>query len=345
VVSSTLATTFSHNSFTIEWWINPSSVACCNNQISLNGATWTDFVSHMGWNNDMYIGSNSNGDRFQTASNSVDVGAWQSYTYTFENGPTTATAKLYKNGVLIESANSWANNSNTISSIQFGVGGSNSIAGKMSSIRIYNKALTNSEVIQNYNAFESRFGLSNVTIGSQVWTNKNLDVTTYRNGDPIPQVTDASTWASLTTGAWCYYNDDPANGVIYGKLYNWYAVNDARGLAPAGWHIPTKSEWETLYTATTGGSMKTTGITRWNTPNTSATNESGFAGLPGGLRHGTNVAGNGSFGYIGDYGFWWSKTASSLTEAWDPTLTFNGSGILDYTARKDFGLSVRLIKD
>ena len=81
-----------------------------------------------------------------------------------------------------------------------------------------------------------------VTICNQYWMPKNLDVDHYRNGDPIPQVTDPEVWGTLTTGAWCYYNNDPANGAVYGKLYNWYAVNDPRGLAPAGWHIPTEAE-------------------------------------------------------------------------------------------------------
>lgn len=97
-----------------------------------------------------------------------------------------------------------------------------------------------------------------ITIGTQIWSNTNLDVTTYRDGTPIPQVTDPTAWVNLTTGAWCYYNNDPANGAIYGKLYNWYAVagihdaaslNDPslrKQLAPQGWHIPTDAEWTTL---------------------------------------------------------------------------------------------------
>lgn len=87
-----------------------------------------------------------------------------------------------------------------------------------------------------------------VTIGTQEWKLKNLDVTHYRNGDPIPQVTDPTQWANLTTGAWCYYNNDSTNGTIYGKLYNWYAVNDPRGLAPIGYHIASDQEWATLFT-------------------------------------------------------------------------------------------------
>jgi uncharacterized protein (TIGR02145 family) len=346
VVSSTLATTFSHNSFTIEWWINPSSATCCNNAISLNGVNWTDFASHMWYNNEMFVGSTTN-NRFQTASNSVDVGAWQSYTYTFENGTSNATAKLYKNGVLINSASNWDNNSNTISSIQFGVGESNSIAGKMSSIRIYKKALTDSEVLQNYKAFESKFGLSSVAIGSQIWTNKNLDVTTYRNGDPIPQVTDPTAWAGLTTGAWCYYNNDPANGAIYGKLYNMYAVKDSRGLAPQGWHIPSDAEWTSLGIllggdAAAGGKMKTTGITRWTTPNTSATNESGFTGLPGGYRYD-----NGTFDRIGNAGFWWSTTQYDANALYLRRLDYNSGNLIIDKNTYDMhgGFSVRLIKD
>ena len=106
--------------------------------------------------------------------------------------------------------------------------------------------------------------IPSITICNQVWMLKNLDVSTYRNGDPIPQVTDPTTWVGLTTGAWCYYNNDPANGAIYGKLYNWYAVNDPRGLAPTGWHVPSDAEWTELSTCldaisptgNVGGKMK-----------------------------------------------------------------------------------------
>jgi uncharacterized protein (TIGR02145 family) len=192
---------------------------------------------------------------------------------------------------------------------------------------------------------EYKTSIFSVTIGSQVWTNKNLDVTTYRNGDPIPQVSDPSAWAGLTTGAWCYYNNDPANGAIYGKLYNWYAVNDPRGLAPQGWHIPTDAEWTTLGNllggdAAAGGKMKTTGTTRWTTPNTSATNESGFAGVPGGLR-----ISDGTFVRVGIYGYWWSATESFYISPWLRYLYYSsGDLVMSYDSKKN-GLSVRLIKD
>ena len=87
-----------------------------------------------------------------------------------------------------------------------------------------------------------------IKIGSQTWISKNLDVSSYRNGEPITEVQDKEAWAILTTGAWCYYENKTANGTKYGKLYNWYAVNDPRGLAPNGYHIPTDAEWTTLST-------------------------------------------------------------------------------------------------
>jgi len=186
---------------------------------------------------------------------------------------------------------------------------------------------------------------NSVTIGRQIWTDKNLDVTRYRNGDVIDQITNTTDWANATTGAWCYYNNDPANGAIYGKLYNWYAVNDPRGLAPAGWHVPSDPEWTTLSTylggnAVAGGKMKTTGITRWTTPNTSATNESGFTGLPGGYR---NLFG--SFYNVRISGYWWSATVNDSTYAWFRYLYYDDGYLYRSLNNKKNGFSVRLVKD
>jgi uncharacterized protein (TIGR02145 family) len=184
-----------------------------------------------------------------------------------------------------------------------------------------------------------------VTIGTQIWTNKNLDVTTYRNGDPIPQVTDPTAWAGLTTGAWCYYNDDPANGAIYGKLYNWYAVNDPRGLAPAGWHVPTETEWQTLIgtlggASVAGGEMKSTGTTYWGSPNT-GTNSSGFSALPGGLR---DVGGNFFGGGPGGVSTMWSST--SLTVSTSRNFFISSSDdIISFDGEIKRGKTVRLVKD
>ena len=182
-----------------------------------------------------------------------------------------------------------------------------------------------------------------VTIGTQVWTNKNLDVSTYRNGDIIPQITDATTWANLTTGAWCYFNNDPANGTIYGKLYNWYAVNDSRGLAPSGWHIPTDAEFITLTnylggSTLAGGKMKFVGTTRWITPNTDATNESGFRALPGGFRYYES-----SFLQKGVRALFWTATASGDAVFYN---IYNNSGSLTRgTEGKVDGFSVRIVQD
>ena len=183
-----------------------------------------------------------------------------------------------------------------------------------------------------------------ITIGSQVWTSKNLDVSTYRNGDTIPQVQDQNAWAELTTGAWCYYDNDTTNGTKYGKLYNWYAVNDPRGLAPIGYHIPTDAEWtiltDYLSELVAGSKMKSTGTQYWLGPNTEATNESGFSGLPGGLRNF-----NGAFARVGGGGYWWCSTETKGDGALVRVLGY-GFGYVDRlnVSQKD-GFSVRCLRD
>jgi uncharacterized protein (TIGR02145 family) len=138
---------------------------------------------------------------------------------------------------------------------------------------------------------------------------KNLDVTTYRDGTPIPEVQNQAAWTALTTGAWCYYNNDPANGTIYGKLYNWYAVNDPRGLAPVGYHVPSLAEYIILRdylggASVAGGALKETGTTHWQSPNTGATNSSGFTLLGSGYRNSSN----GNFQYLTLYSDTWTST-------------------------------------
>jgi len=130
-----------------------------------------------------------------------------------------------------------------------------------------------------------------ITIGTQTWMAENLRVTKYRNGDTIPKVTDNTAWKALTNGAYCNYNNSINIDTIvtYGGLYNWFAVNDNRSIAPVGWHVPTFAEWTTLITYLSGdnvagGKMKEIGTTHWKTPNTDATNESGFTALPVGYR-------------------------------------------------------------
>ena len=184
-----------------------------------------------------------------------------------------------------------------------------------------------------------------VIIGDQIWALKNLDVDTYADGTAIPQVTDPVEWAGLTTGAWCYYNNDPATGAIYGKLYNFYAISDPRGLAPTGYHVPTETEWNTLTTylggmAVAGGKIKETGIVHWNAPNTAATNESLFTALPGGGR-----LANGPFFGIGNLGFWWTSSESTVTNAWFRRAFYNSAEVDRANVNKPIGLSIRLIKN
>ena len=195
--------------------------------------------------------------------------------------------------------------------------------------------------------------LPRVTICSQVWTTKNLDVTTYSDGTPIPQVTDANAWANLTTGAWCYYNNDPTNNAAYGKLYNWYAaagIYDAtssanpalrKSLAPLGWHIPTDTEWTTLTTclggeSVAGAAMKEAGTTHWLGLNT-ATNSSGFTGLPGGRRFG-----NLPFGLIGSVGYWWSSSAGGAARYIEGGVSTN---VIYFYFSLPSGLSIRCVRD
>ena len=188
---------------------------------------------------------------------------------------------------------------------------------------------------------------STVTIGSQIWMQKNLNVCKYRNGDDIPQVQDPTAWSKLTTGAWCYRENKTANGLIYGKLYNWYAVNDPRGLAPADYHIPSDAEWNTLITFlggrdVAGGKMKATGTSLWTSPNTDATNSSGFTGLPGRLRFY-----DGSFSYS-DYndGYWWSASErGDIASSWNYELDSQDGSVLRDDDLKTYGYSVRCVKD
>ncbi len=193
----------------------------------------------------------------------------------------------------------------------------------------------------------------NVTIGNITWTCRNLDVTTYRDGSVI---TDANGYTynqftGLTTGAWCYYGGNPANGAIYGKLYNWYAVNDPRGLAPSGYHVSSKLEWEETIDYLCGpyyasGKMKEAGTTHWQPTNTNGTNFSDFTALPGGYRAGTIST---LYYNLNSRAWFWTSTGSDT----DTKRAFgclmdgaNNPGIgVGATWNKTDAFSVRLVKD
>jgi len=190
---------------------------------------------------------------------------------------------------------------------------------------------------------------SDVIIGSQVWTSKNLDVETYRNGDVIKQVKDNKDWANLTTGAWCYMDNDEITGRTYGKLYNWYAVNDPRGLAPKGYHIPTESECRKLIDCLgedVGTELKSTASIEgggwYGYGNIKGTNSSGFSALAGGFR--TDI---GYFFYSGRYalGFWWSSTEININVARSFDLQSTNQGLGMGSDSKKRGMSVRCLRD
>ena len=185
-----------------------------------------------------------------------------------------------------------------------------------------------------------------VKISSQFWMQQNLKTSHYRNGDPIPEITSMILWSSLTSGAWCWYNNDSVTyAAIYGKLYNWYAVNDPRGLAPKGWHVPSDIELATLSMSlggdlVSGGEMKETGTKHWKSSNTGATNSSGFTGLPGGY-----CDFDGTFYYIGEQGLWWSSAAKGADQAWLFYLDYRFSEFKKTYGTMIFGFSVRCLKD
>jgi uncharacterized protein (TIGR02145 family) len=182
-----------------------------------------------------------------------------------------------------------------------------------------------------------------VKIGDQWWMAENLKVTHYQNGDSIPNY--IGIWYTLTTGVYCSYNFDTNNAVIYGYLYNWYAVNDSRQIAPKGWHIPSDHEWQILVDylggdAVAGDKMKETGATHWLNPNDGVTNESGFSALPGGFRN--NL---GDFWDLGTHANFWSSTESGSGYAWYRRLYCDHSNIDRNTILKELGFSLRCVKD
>ena len=184
-----------------------------------------------------------------------------------------------------------------------------------------------------------------VKIGNQWWMAENLKVTHYRNGDAIPNVTDNTAWNGLTSGAYCDYNNISTNADIYGRLYNWYAVNDGRGIAPEGWHVPSYTEWQTFVnylggSSISGGKMKETGTDHWISPNTGATNESGFGGLPGGQRLPSGI-----YEILGYVGLYWSSSQISSSNSWWLNMVYNNASIYYGDCDKKYGISVRCIKD
>ena len=187
-----------------------------------------------------------------------------------------------------------------------------------------------------------------ITIGTQTWMAENLRTTRYRNGDSIPEVTGNQAWKSLQSHAYCNYENttDLDKIATFGRLYNWFAVSDSRNLAPAGWHVATDADWTTFTTylgneSIAGGKLKETGTSHWISPNTGASNSSGFTVLPGGRREYTD----GSFINLGTDGFWWTNSAYNPDYSWYRYLHYDVTNVYRANFHKQYGFSVRCVRD
>ncbi|MFN4975122.1 MAG: fibrobacter succinogenes major paralogous domain-containing protein [Bacteroidota bacterium] len=188
-----------------------------------------------------------------------------------------------------------------------------------------------------------------------IWMEENLNVERFRNGDKIPRAMNAEQWVAASRRgepAWCYYYNDPANGKKYGKLYNWFAVNDTRGLAPEGWHIPSHDEWNEWIKSLGGehvAGIQMKSITGWN-ENGNGTNSSKFNGLPGGY-----INDDGQFNALGKQGIWWTSTTTLnlngatydafTSPAWSIYLNYNSGSVLQTSNNMQDGFSVRCLKN
>jgi uncharacterized protein (TIGR02145 family) len=189
------------------------------------------------------------------------------------------------------------------------------------------------------------FQYQTARLGTQTWMAQNLNVTQFRNGDPIPEAQTAEEWRKANlegTPAWCYYKNDPENAAIYGKLYNWYAITDPRGIAPQKWHVPNQEEWNRMINflggkQKAGPSLKSS--SGWNKGG-NGSNQSNFMALPGGSRDE-----NGSFLGMGNYGYFWTAQEQAAYNAWGCDLGYSYTQINRFSYQKGNGFSVRCVRD
>jgi uncharacterized protein (TIGR02145 family) len=185
-----------------------------------------------------------------------------------------------------------------------------------------------------------------VTIGSQCWMGENLKTSKFRDGSAISEVTDGEQWKNQLTPAFCWYDNDNSNEGTYGKLYNWFAIQDSMGICPDGWHVPSDAEFVVLtkYLGSeydvASGRLKEEGTTHWDAPNEMASNSSGFTGLPGGMRFQ-----EGQFNHMGKNGLFWSSSRDSESLAFFLTLTYNTPTSYQTDTYKRSGFSCRCVKD
>jgi len=191
-----------------------------------------------------------------------------------------------------------------------------------------------------------------IQIGDQLWMAENLKVTHYNNGDEIAHPSNED-FGSFDEGQYSVYDNDPSNADIYGNLYNFAAVDDDRGVCPDGFHVPSDGEWtiltdfiapegiESWGNSIAGGKMKESGTEHWYSPNTGATNESGFTCLPAGYRN----YNNGNFTSMGNFGYFWSSSESSSNYAWNRALYYDYSDVSRGSTNKLYGFSIRCLGD
>lgn len=185
-----------------------------------------------------------------------------------------------------------------------------------------------------------------ILIGTQCWMSENLRTASYANGDNVFNVTDGNQWSTLVTGGWAHYGNNSINELPYGKLYNWFAVNDSRNICPLGWHVPTEVEWTSLIDYldgedVAGGKLKAAGTEYWMAPNSGATNETGFNGLPGSFR----FVDGGFLIPLGSHGMWWSASEADEFYAYCSGLRNDNMNIGRFVDSKNGGFSVRCVKD
>lgn len=186
-----------------------------------------------------------------------------------------------------------------------------------------------------------------VVIGDQEWTTENLRTSRFSDGTPIAIETDMTNWVQINTPAYSWCNNDIVNKSPYGALYNWYAVNSGK-LCPAGWHVPTDAEWTKLTgllggADVAGGKLKAAGTDHWKSPNTGATNETGFSAVPAGYRYGY-FWGQGTFYEMGLNGYYFTSTECTDTHIWTRTLNAGNTKVYRSIFVKNNGFSVRCIK-
>jgi uncharacterized protein (TIGR02145 family) len=206
----------------------------------------------------------------------------------------------------------------------------------------------NAQTIQigpGLNDIDGNFYSSIIYGNGQEWMGENLKSASFANGDPIPNVTSANQWYTLTTASWAIYNDNSTLENTYGKLYNFYTIADSRGVCPSGWNVPSRQAFDSLInylggSQTAGGFLKETGLTHWNSPNSGATNQSVFNALPNGIKMET-----GTYSDIGQIAYFWSSTADAAQSAIRLNLFYNNSTSNTlYGANKNAGLGIRCLR-